>query len=63
MQLDFNDIHKARVLLVKQGVAVSEVVKMGENPHAGDPLDNVGFVFFDDPDGNSWAVQQISSRL
>ncbi|HEY7273981.1 MAG TPA: glyoxalase, partial [Actinoplanes sp.] len=27
-----------------------------------DPLDNVGFVFFSDPDGNGWAVQQISSR-
>jgi hypothetical protein len=27
-----------------------------------DPLDNVGFVFFTDPDGNGWAVQQISSR-
>jgi hypothetical protein len=25
-------------------------------------MDNVGFVFFDDPDGNGWAVQQISSR-
>jgi hypothetical protein len=28
----------------------------------GDDLDNVGFVFFDDPDGNGWAVQQISAR-
>ena len=27
-----------------------------------DPLDNVGFVFFSDPDGNGWAVQQISAR-
>lgn len=25
-------------------------------------LDNVGFVFFSDPDGNGWAVQQISAR-
>jgi len=24
-----------------------------------DALDNVGFAFFDDPDGNGWAVQQI----
>jgi hypothetical protein len=24
--------------------------------------DNVGFVFFADPDGNGWAVQQISAR-
>jgi hypothetical protein len=28
----------------------------------GEPLDNVGFVFFSDPDGNGWAVQQISAR-
>ncbi len=28
----------------------------------GEDLDNVGFVFFSDPDGNGWAVQQISSR-
>jgi hypothetical protein len=27
-----------------------------------DPLDNVGFVFFSDPDGNGWTVQQISDR-
>ena len=25
-------------------------------------LDNVGFVHVTDPDGNQWAVQQISSR-
>ena len=25
-------------------------------------LDNVGFLFFSDPDGNGWAVQQISAR-
>jgi hypothetical protein len=36
---------------------------MGENPAAEpDELDNVGFVFFNDPDGNGWAVQQISAR-
>jgi hypothetical protein len=28
----------------------------------GAALDNVGFIYFDDPDGNGWAVQQISSR-
>lgn len=27
-----------------------------------DPLDKVGFVFFEDPDGNSWGGHQISSR-
>ena len=63
LQLVVPDIHKARAALLERGVQVSEVQKMGENPsEVPDPLDNVGFVFFDDPDGNSWAVQQISSR-
>jgi catechol 2,3-dioxygenase-like lactoylglutathione lyase family enzyme len=63
LQLVVPDIHKARAELLERGVQVSEVRKMGENPReVPDPLDNVGFVFFDDPDGNSWAVQQISSR-
>jgi catechol 2,3-dioxygenase-like lactoylglutathione lyase family enzyme len=63
LQLVVNDIHKARAELVERGVAVSEVTKMGENPRPQPhPLDNVGFIFFNDPDGNSWAVQQISNR-
>ncbi|WP_157518580.1 SRPBCC domain-containing protein [Herbidospora mongoliensis] len=63
LQLVVPDIRKAHALLVERGVDVSDVQKMGENPQPmPDPLDNVGFVFFDDPDGNGWAVQQISSR-
>ncbi len=63
LQLVVPDIHRARAELLERGVAVSEVQKLGDNPvPGGDPLDNVGFVFFSDPDGNGWAVQQISSR-
>jgi catechol 2,3-dioxygenase-like lactoylglutathione lyase family enzyme len=63
LQLVVNDIHAARAQLVERGVEVSEVQVMGENPSpTGDALDNVGFVFFSDPDGNGWAVQQISAR-
>ncbi len=63
LQLVVRDIQQAHTELVAKGVAVSEVQVLGENPsEVADPLDNVGFVFFDDPDGNSWAVQQISSR-
>jgi hypothetical protein len=52
----------ARAELVERGVAVSEVQTMGREPRpVADPLDNVGFVFFSDPDGNAWAVQQISA--
>lgn len=63
LQLVVPDIHAARAQLVKRGVEVSEVQVLGENPSpGGDALDNVGFVFFSDPDGNGWAVQQISAR-
>jgi hypothetical protein len=58
-----SDIKAAYAELVSRGVAVSEVQVLGENPHpVADPLDNVGFVFFADPDGNGWAVQQCPGR-
>jgi catechol 2,3-dioxygenase-like lactoylglutathione lyase family enzyme len=63
LQLVVPDIHAARAQLVERGVQVSEVQVLGENPvPVDDPLDNVAFVFFSDPDGNGWAVQQISAR-
>ncbi|MEV5765745.1 VOC family protein [Micromonospora sp. NPDC052213] len=63
LQLVVPDLPRARAQLVERGVAVSEIQVVGENPRpVPDPLDNVGFVFFTDPDGNAWAVQQISSR-
>ena len=63
VQLVVNDIQKARAELLERGVEVSEITKLGENPTPmPHELDNVGFVFFSDPDGNSWAVQQISTR-
>lgn len=63
LQLVVADITAARAELVARGVAVSEVQTVGVNPRpTPHPLDNVGFMFFEDPDGNGWAVQQISSR-
>jgi catechol 2,3-dioxygenase-like lactoylglutathione lyase family enzyme len=63
LQLVVPDVEAARAELLARGVAVGEVQVVGENPHpVAHPLDNVGFLFFDDPDGNSWAVQQISTR-
>lgn len=64
LQLVVNDLNKAHAQLVANGVAVSEIVRMGENrpDFEGHELDNIGFIFFSDPDGNEWAVQQISSR-
>jgi catechol 2,3-dioxygenase-like lactoylglutathione lyase family enzyme len=63
LQLVVSDLHAARAQLVERGVEVGEIQVIGENPTPEpDQLDNVGFVFFSDPDGNGWAVQQISAR-
>lgn len=63
LQLVVSDIHLARAELLERGLDVGEVQVLGENRRpVPDPLDNVGFLFFADPDGNEWAVQQISSR-
>jgi catechol 2,3-dioxygenase-like lactoylglutathione lyase family enzyme len=63
LQLVVPDLRAARDQLVEHGVDVSEIKVVGKNPRPQpDPLDNVGFVFFRDPDGNGWAVQQISAR-
>lgn len=63
LQLVVPDIRAARELLEERGIAVSEIRVLGESPRpTPHPLDNVGFVFFEDPDGNAWAVQQISDR-
>ena len=63
LHLVVSDINAARAQLVERGVDVSEIQVLGENPSpTGNALDKVGFVFFSDPDGNGWAVQQISAR-
>jgi catechol 2,3-dioxygenase-like lactoylglutathione lyase family enzyme len=63
LQLVVPDIREAHDLLAGRGVEVSDVTTLGENPGpTPHPLDNIGFVFFSDPDGNAWTVQQISSR-
>jgi catechol 2,3-dioxygenase-like lactoylglutathione lyase family enzyme len=66
LQLVVSDLHTARAELVERGVEVSEIQIAGPSgfrpTQDGDALDNVGFVFFSDPDGNGWSVQQISGR-
>src|SRR6266508_6499680 len=52
LQLVVSDIHAARAELVKRGVEASEVQE----------FDWGKFVFFSDPDGNAWSVQQIPTR-
>ena len=66
VQLVVGDLVAAHRDLVDRGVDISDVqVFSPEGLRAmreGDDLNNVGFCFFADPDGNKWAVQQISSR-
>jgi catechol 2,3-dioxygenase-like lactoylglutathione lyase family enzyme len=63
LQLVVPDLRAARAELVDRGLEVGDIQVLGENPTPQpDPLDNVGFFFFSDPDGNGWAVQQISAR-
>jgi catechol 2,3-dioxygenase-like lactoylglutathione lyase family enzyme len=66
LQLVVNDVRAAREELAGRGVDVTEVrVYTKEGIRAAredDDLNNVGFCFFSDPDGNGWAVQQISAR-
>jgi predicted enzyme related to lactoylglutathione lyase len=52
LQMVVSDIHAARAELADRGVEVSEVQ---EFPWGS-------FVFFNDPDGNGWAVQQLPDR-
>jgi catechol 2,3-dioxygenase-like lactoylglutathione lyase family enzyme len=66
-QLVVNDVRKAHSFLVERGVECSEVMYAGRDgsfrpAEDGDDLNNSGFVFLSDPDGNSWAVQQITDR-
>ena len=51
LHLVVTDIHGARAQLVSRGVEASEIRELGPG---------IFFVFFKDPDGNSWAVQQIT---
>lgn len=52
LQLVVTDLEAARAELVQRGIEVSEVTRLG-------PGDGGLFVFFSDPDGNTWTVQEI----
>jgi catechol 2,3-dioxygenase-like lactoylglutathione lyase family enzyme len=52
LQIVVEDVARARAELVERGVEVTEV----------DALPWGSFVFFADPDGNAWALQQLPPR-
>jgi hypothetical protein len=53
LQLVVTDIEAARAELAGRGVEVSEVRHLGP-----EDMDGSKFVFFEDPDGNGWGVQE-----
>ena len=55
LQLVVADAEGARQELIGRGVEVSEIMKFDER-------DGGTFFGFSDPDGNSWAVQEIRAR-
>ncbi|MET0696553.1 MAG: VOC family protein [Acidimicrobiia bacterium] len=62
LQLVVDDVEAARAQLAERGVEVSAV----QHYEGADRVDGRGgpwnsFVFFSDPDGNGWAVQQLPS--
>lgn len=67
VQLVVPDLRAARSELAQRGVDVSEVQVIAGGPPrpAGpdDQLDYQGYVFFEDPDGNGWGIQQLSQPL
>jgi catechol 2,3-dioxygenase-like lactoylglutathione lyase family enzyme len=52
LQLVVSDINAARAELLERGVEVSGVEELAWG----------SFVFFSDPDGNGWSVQQLPAR-
>lgn len=55
LQLVVSDAHAARQELVDRGVEVSEIMQFS-------PADGGTFFGFADPDGNTWAVQELKVR-
>jgi catechol 2,3-dioxygenase-like lactoylglutathione lyase family enzyme len=54
VQLVVDDLDTVRERLAGRGVPISEVQQLGPEGTPGSR-----FAFFDDPDGNTWAVQEL----
>lgn len=53
LHLVVTDIEEAREALVHRGVSVSDVQDLG----------GIKYAYFSDPDGNSWALQEIPAHF
>jgi catechol 2,3-dioxygenase-like lactoylglutathione lyase family enzyme len=54
VQLVVDDVDAVREALSGRGVSISDVQQLGPEGSPGSR-----FCFFDDPDGNTWAVQEL----
>jgi catechol 2,3-dioxygenase-like lactoylglutathione lyase family enzyme len=54
VQLVVEDLDAVRAALAERGVPISEVQQLGPAGARGSR-----FAFFEDPDGNTWAVQEL----
>ncbi len=61
-----NDVRAAHARLIEKGVDAGEILVFDDGAYRqaseGEGLDLVGCVFFRDPDGNRWCIQQIPAR-
>ena len=66
MFLVVSDVRAAHAQLTDRGVDVGEILVFDAGAYRpaleGEDLDLVGCVFFRDPDGNRWCIQQIPAR-
>ena len=63
LQLVVSDINAARAELVARGVDVSPIQHFVDGiPREGRGEDWNSFIFFSDPDGNGWTVQEAPAR-
>jgi len=59
LQLVVSDLDSARAGLAERGVDVSQIMHFDGGSYVpGRGGDWNSFVYFDDPDGNSWAIQE-----
>ncbi len=66
LELVVSDIDAAREELISRGVEVGEVFHLGNGPAAGPDPDHASYgsyAVFEDPDGNSWLLQEVTARL
>jgi catechol 2,3-dioxygenase-like lactoylglutathione lyase family enzyme len=67
LQITTSDLRAARAELAERGVEISEIQSYdqqarGFRPAEGDLEVFNAFAFFNDPDGNGWAIQQGPAR-